>query len=180
MRNKSLFLLLALGLFLVPLASAVTLDVGTVLNTTYSNSSITVTSGCVLTVTQAVVENNGVALYTPAFASAPYDTAYSLPTLINYTGVNKGITSCDFISLYATSTAQKTTCEGALTGLQQFGSWLPIIIAVLIGGVAVMFLMGNNEGALENTEDMTMMILVAIVAVVIGAVIISYISSGAC
>lgn len=113
MNNKIILSLVILSFLIVlPMVSAVTLDAGTVLNTTYSNSSVTIDSP-VITVTQVVVENNGVALYGASWTNGLTAT---VTTVINWTTPRTNILSSQFPRVSSTSNNGRTiTIASSLT-----------------------------------------------------------------
>lgn len=73
-------------------------------------------------------------------------------------------------------------CNSTLLGFQEFGNMLPILIIGLMGGTVLLFIMGKGETEdVDEVGESTGMIIAAIVAVGIGAVIITTIAgSGGC
>lgn len=83
--------------------------------------------------------------------------------------------------LVANSQALVESCTGILSGLEEFGSFLPLLIVVLIGGVAIVFVMGSaDENTIDDTEDSSFGFIVAIIIVAMGSAIVFAVVNGAC
>jgi len=102
---KRIILSLMLVMFLVSFASAVTLDSGTVLNTTGSNSSMTFNTVTV-TVDQATVTEYNVSLYNTTYTNGELTVDFT--TTIDWKTVNDNVDSSEFPYLSTTTATTKT------------------------------------------------------------------------
>ena len=73
--------------------------------------------------------------------------------------------------------ALQQTCTGTLSGLQSFGDFVPLLIIVLVVVVVFGFLL-KGEGSISDLNESSVGVIFAIVAVALGAVIISSMLGG--
>lgn len=138
MLPKSYYWLLVL--LLLPTVSAVTLDSGTVLNTTSSNSSMTFVT-CQMNVTQVDVFDNAILLTDPQFNTGS-NTNFDLPSTINYTDENDNIDCGEIGEAFGTefNLAARNACTQMVV---EFGGF-PVLVG-LVGTIvflgAVIFLL---------------------------------------
>lgn len=108
MSAKTLFLLALVALLLFPLVSAVTLDSGTVLNTSVSNSSMTFPTVTVY-VDQVTVTPTTILLYNSSFTNG--NLIANISTTLNWSTVNRNLASnlIAYLSTDSASTKKITT-----------------------------------------------------------------------